>query len=132
MQHAAMGLPEAGIPSNVFNASAPLCACRLCGAVYQTKYHRQLWEIRQLGGADPPELLQLCLDMGNKWRTAHTKYSHTSDEVEAFTKTGWAFTPEAAHVLAPYGYFGMGNMHPEISAAMLEAPRAPDLNKLEG
>jgi len=132
MTGAAVALPSAGISAEMFIPNAPLAACRLCGAIYQTKFHRELHRYRQLGENDPPELLAKVLDLGNKWREGHTKYVHTIKEVEDFVATGWFLTPEAANVLAPFGIFGLGNMHVDIVESMLESSRKPDLTHLEG
>ncbi len=134
MMGAAVGLEQAGIPLTVFDPAAPLAACRLCGAIFQTPYHRELQKIRRYGQGlpDPPDLLAKVLDLGNEWRKKHTERNHTQSEIDAFTQTGWAFTPEAANVLAPFGIIPMGNLHPDLISAMMEAPRKPDLRLLEG
>lgn len=134
MMGAAVGLPYAGISEDVFNPAAPLSGCRLCGAVYQTPLHRELYRLRYLGESDEDHanLLQQVLDLNNEWRANHTKANHSEDEVEQFSKTGFAFTPEAANVLAPFGIFPLGKMHVDIDDAMFDAPRAPDLTHLEG
>jgi hypothetical protein len=129
---AAVGLEEAGISKDMFDPAAPLAACRLCGAIYQTRLHRNLHQFRQQHRTDPPELLQKVLDNNNKWRQIHTNDSHTEAEVRAFAETGWFLTPQAAKVLSPFGIFGIGNMHEEIVDAMYEADRAPDLTMLQG
>jgi len=138
----AVGLPYAGISEQMFNPAAPLCACRLCGRVYQTPYHRKLYDLRRLVATATVDLLtdnieianltQKCLDLGNKWRERHTKAAHTESEVEEFVKTGWAFTPVAAHRLAPFGIIPLGRMHDDIADSMYEASRAPNLTFLEG
>lgn len=112
-----------------FDPAAPLAGCRLCGKVYQTKYHRRL---HLEGRTNNDKLLQLVLDLNTIWREKHTRECHSEDEVEKFTKTGFAFTPEAAHKLAPFGIVPLGNMHVDIADGMYEAPRAPDLTNLEG
>lgn len=125
-----VGLPEAGIPLDVFNPQAPLAGCRLCGTVFQTKYHRQLFNLRR-NNLPHGELLQKVLDLNGEWRRKHTLRKHSVAEVALFAKTGFAFSPEAANKLAPFGIVPLGNMHEDIVAGMLEANRAPDLNKLE-
>jgi len=132
MTGAAVGLVAAGITEDDFIPAAPLAACRLCGAIYQTKLHRDLYRSRQMGYVDPPSLLMKVVDLGTKWRENHAKKVHTAAEIEEFTRTGWAFTPEAAKVLAPFGIIPLGIMHPEIEDAMFIADRKPDLTKLEG
>lgn len=133
MTGAAVGLVYAGISLDQFDPSAPICGCRLCGAVYQTKYHRELHMHRRLTDmGDPPKLLQLVLDLNNIWREQHTKSEHTLAEIEELAKTGAAFTPEAANKLAPFGVIPMGNMSQEIVDALYEADRKPDLTVLEG
>lgn len=131
---AAVGLVHAGITRAMFIPEAPLAACRLCGAVYQTKLHRLLHSDRLNGKLDEnnQRLLALVLELGTIWREQHTKLVHTEDEVVNFTKTGWAFTPQAAKVLAPFGIIPMGMVSEEHAQAMLEAPRAPDLTYLQG
>ena len=121
-----------GIDEKTFIPAAPLAACRLCGAIYQTQLHRNLYSFRRQGKDDPPLLLKRVLDLNEQWRRIHTNDMHTPSEVEKFVKTGWALTPEAAHVLAPYGIIPMGKSHADISAALLESPRKPDLNYLQG
>jgi len=125
-----------GLPDNAhdrFEPYAPMSGCRICGAVYQSKYHREVYTYRSQLGVEPPtELLARCLDDSNEWREKHTKLFHSEEDIESFHRTGFAFTPEAAHKLAPFGVIPMGNMHEDIADAMFEAPRAPDFSNLEG
>lgn len=134
MTGAAVGLEYAGITLDQFDPDAPLCGCRLCGAVYQTKYHRELHLHRKLltGHGDPPKLLALVLDLNDIWREQHAKSEHTVSQVEELTKTGAAFTPDAAATLAPFGVIPLGNMSQEITDALFESNRKPDLTVLEG
>jgi hypothetical protein len=90
--------------------------------------------LRFLGEPDEDhlELLEKVLNLNDLWRMKHTQRNHSEEEVEKFSKTGFAFTPAASHVLAPFGIFPLGKMHVEIDDAMLEAPRKPDLTHLEG
>lgn len=134
MTGAAVGLEYAGISLDQFNPDAPLCGCRLCGAVYQTSYHRELFLHRKLmqGHGDPPKLLALVLDLNNIWREHHTKAEHRTDEIEQLTATGAAFTPEAANKLAPFGIIPLGNVSQEHMDALYESDRKPDLTVLEG
>lgn len=131
MMGAAVGLPYAGISEDEFNPVAPVAGCRLCGRLFQTKYHRELHQLRLLG-EENQELLQRVLDLNTEWRVKHTQRNHSEEEVEKFAKTGFAFTPVAANHLAPFGIFPMGNMNQEIVDGMFEAPRAPDMTHLEG
>lgn len=130
----AVGLPYAGIDEDTFMPEAPLAGCRLCGRVFQTKFHRELHRLRRSGESDELhlDLLQKVLDLNAVWREKHTKRNHSDEEVERFTRTGFAFTPKASNVLAPFGIFPLGKMHVEIDDAMFEAPRKPDLTHLEG
>jgi hypothetical protein len=131
MTGTAIGLKEAGISEDQFISAAPLAACRLCGAIYQTQLHRNLYWFRQQG-KEPPLLLKRVLQLNDKWRERHANDMHTHAEIEAFTKTGWALTPEAANVLAPYGIIPLGNQHIDIMDALYESSRAPDLTHLQG
>lgn len=131
MMGASVGLESAGVPITVFNPAAPLAACRLCGAILQTDLHRQLYNEWQLGINDS-ELVGRVLDIGMKWREKHTKRKHTLKEVEQFSKTGWALTPQAANVLSPFGIIPLGRMSQDLNDSMFEAARAPDLTYLEG
>lgn len=131
MTGAAVGLVYAGISLDQFDPTAPLCGCRLCGKVYQTRFHRELhWDRKYIG--ENYKLLTLVLDLNNLWRESHTKSCHTQAEVDSLAATGAAFTPEAANLLAPYGIIPMGNMNQDIVDGMFEADRKPDLTHLEG
>lgn len=132
MTGTAMFLEHAGITERDFISAAPLAACRLCGAVYQTQLHRNLYWFRLNKREDPPLLLRRVLTLNTEWRVRHANDRHTPSEIEAFAATGWAFTPEAANVLAPFGIIPLGNMHQDIADAMFESDRKPDLTHLEG
>ena len=81
MMGTAVGLVDAGIPESAFISQAPLAACRLCGAIYQTQLHRNLYQFRQQGKEDPPLLLRRVLALNDKWREIHANDSHTVDEI---------------------------------------------------
>lgn len=126
----------------VFSIDAPFAACRLCGAIYQSQFDRlcrsyleegRIVEVydpitrtsKFMGDFEYMNVLDKSTDRRRRWRLAHERRHHTDEEIEAFTKTGFAFTPEAAHKLAPFGVTPLGGMHPEIDDALLSAPRAP-------
>lgn len=125
-----------------FNVHAPFSVCRLCGAIYQTDADRlcRSWlesgrivehfnplsrESYFTGDAHACTVLDESTDRRERWRRLHERRYHSQDEIEAFAKTGFALTPEAAHRLAPYGIAPLGNLHAEIVDAMATAPRAP-------
>jgi hypothetical protein len=125
-----------------FDPRAPYAGCRLCGAIYQTELDRQsyqnqqdglitieynaLYDIEYYSGAESAiKTYNEATERRTRWREIHRKRYHTDEEVERFTKTGYALTPQAAHKLAPYGFAPMGNLHEEIVDAMATAPRAP-------
>ena len=135
MTGAAVNLTGAGILPDQFEAAAPLCACRLCGAVLQTGLHRNLYRERLAGRGQTLDTLALehrVIELGTRWRKEHERKNHTSEEVEKFARTGHAFTPEAANILAPFGIVALGNMTQDIVDGMFEASRAPDLTHLQG
>jgi hypothetical protein len=126
-----------------FDPQADYAGCRLCGKVYQSHLDREVRFFVQSGDLQVrknPLTAEVYLvgderflkvyheahDRRQKWRELHAKRTHTQAQVENFTSTGFALTPEAAHKLAPYGFAPAGNLHPDITAAMLEAPRAPE------
>lgn len=131
MTGAAVGLVYAGISLDQFDPAAPLAGCRLCGAVYQTKLHRELHLERKFG-SENSKLLATVLDLNNIWREQHALNCHDEDEVEELAKTGAAFTPKAANRLAPFGIIPMENKSQEHIDALYEADRKPDLTFLEG
>src|SRR5690348_15643770 len=130
---AAVGLPAAGISVDDFNPAAPIAGCRLCGAVYQTKQARQLYNARLWGFEDKVrELTTVVLSLNSTWRTEHEKTCKNKHMVEELKRTGAAFTAEAANKLSPFGIIPLGNMSQEIMDGMFEADRKPDLTLLEG
>lgn len=119
-----------GLSSNAphfggFDPQAPVAGCRLCGAVFQTKFHRMYYY-------GDTFLLQKVIDLNNEWRYKHTIRKHSATEIDNFSKTGFAFTPEAAYKLSPFGIIPLGRLHKDIADSMFEAPRAPDLDNIEG
>lgn len=134
-----VGLASLG---SLFNPHAPFSACRLCGTVYQSRLDRLCYALREEGRLtehfDPITQtssftgdVYSCniLDEANtrraRWREVHEKRYHTEREIALLHSTGFAFTPEAANKLAPYGITPLGNLHEEIESALLSAPRAP-------
>lgn len=133
-----------------FMVEAPFSACRLCGAIYQSKLDRLCYAFRE---EMPPRLIEVfdpftqtssftgdvfALNTLNeaderraRWRRLHERRYHTEDEMNALQRSGFALTPEAANKLAPYGITPLGNLHEDIASALFEAPRTP-LNDAEG
>lgn len=126
----------------VFNIEAPFSACRLCGAVFQSKEDRlskqllisgkivEHWDPNTRTSTFSGDLHDLAVidvsqDKRDRWRVWHERRYHTDSEIALLHSTGFAFTPEAANKLAPYGITPMGNMHEEIVDALHKAPRAP-------
>lgn len=125
-----------------FDSQSPFSCCRLCGALYQHPDDRrcksfldtgQLIEHKMLNGESyftgsqlAVVILDECTSRRQSWRLAHEAKYHTVAEIEAFAKTGYALTPEAAHKLAPYGITPLGNMSEEIVDALYTAPRKPN------
>lgn len=125
-----------------FVVEAPWSACRLCGVIYQSDLDRLSYEYLQDGRlkevVDPftkesiftgdehaTRLLDDATDRRRRWRELHERRYHTDQEIESLQKTGFAFTPQAAHRLAPFGITPLGNAHEEIVDALFTAPRAP-------
>jgi hypothetical protein len=126
-----------------FDPRAEYAGCRICGRVYQSYLDREVYFFVQSGelvirknpitnevyltGEDKYiKVYDKAGERRQRWRELHTKRNHTSEEVDKFTRTGFALTPEAANKLAPYGFAPVGNLHSEIVHAMAEAPRAPE------
>ena len=131
--HTPVGLQSLGAK---FDIEAPFAACRLCGVVYQSPldskaidYVRSgyLYEVggNYFGHSVALNTLNEANEKRQRWRRLHERRYHTDKEITAFAETGYAFTPEAAHRLAPYGIVPTGNMSEEIVDAMFTAPRAP-------
>ena len=131
--HTPIGLNSLGAE---FDIDAEFAACRLCGAVYQSPLDRKVLDyvskgyLYRVGNMWYGHSAGInCYQDANwrrqRWRRLHERRYHTESEIAAFSKTGHAFTPEAAHRLAPYGIVPTGNMSDEIVAALFEAPRAP-------
>lgn len=125
-----------------FNIDAPFSACRICGTIYQSKFDRlcrtYLEEGRLVENYNPltrhssftgdlvaTNTLEIATERRARWRRLHERRYHTVKEIAVLQSTGFAFTPEAANKLAPYGITPLGNMHEEIVNALFEAPRAP-------
>lgn len=125
-----------------FDPRAEYAGCRLCGQVYQTELDRRVIALIELGylelrhnplldedfiygDEEYVAIYNEASERRQRWRALHRKRYHSDREVEAFSKTGFALTPEAAHKLAPFGFAPMGNMHRDIVNAMETAPRAP-------
>ena len=131
-----------------FDPSAEYAGCRLCGAVYQSPQDRKVrhhvlagdlsvqknaitQEVYLIGDSEYMQVYDEAYSKRQRWRELHRRRYHTVQEVENFSKTGFALTPEAAHRLAPYGFAPTGNMHTDIVHALATAPRAP-LEDTEG
>lgn len=125
-----------------FVVEAPWCACRLCGAIYQSSLDRKCYaygkegrltrvddpltgERYYIGDPQATRTLDEATDRRKRWRELHEKRNHTESETAQLHKTGFAMTPEAANKLAPFGITPLGNMHDEIVDALFTAPRAP-------
>lgn len=113
-----------------FVLQAPWRCCRLCGAVYQHPADRQAYIEQQNGNM----FLARLMEDENKrrrdrWERIHNRRYHPNydKEVAQLHKSGMAFTPEAAHKLAPFGIVHVGptTYEDEIADALFEAPRAP-------
>lgn len=118
-----LGLDELG---SDFDPLAPFTACRLCGALMQTARDRLSYELMGEGEVRLAQLIASTeTENRHNWLRRHEKVCHPLSEIEAFSKTGWAMTPEAAHKLAPFGIAPMGNLDGGIVDAMATAPRAP-------
>lgn len=122
-----LGLDELG---SDFNPHAPFTACRLCGALMQTDRDRFSLELMDEGDVALARLISADeTEKRHNWLRRHEQLNHPISEIEAFQKTGWAMTPEAAHRLAPFGIAPTGNITPDIVDAMLTAPRAPSVEE---
>lgn len=117
-----------------FMLEAPWKACRICGAVCQTKSDRAAYELHQKctlnGGSTSHTLCALMEDRGRQmreeWLKRHNTQCHTNNELEAFVNSGLEVTAVAAAKLASYGIIHISNAtDPDEDAALLEAPRAP-------
>lgn len=133
-----IGLNDLGIK---FNVNAPFRCCRLCGAIYQSSDDRLCRSYLEEGTLvehksitnricfTGPQSALTLIDIANakreRWAKLHERRYHTESETIALQKSGFAFTPEAANKLAPYGITPLGNLHPEIADALYEAPRKP-------
>lgn len=134
-----IGLKSLG---STFEVEAPFTGCRLCGSIYQSKLDllcRTYLEQGHLVETFDPitrtstfygddfylNVLHTANDKRARWRELHERRYHTEKEIESFNATGFAFTPEAANKLAPFGITPLGNLHPEIIDALYTAPRAP-------
>lgn len=121
------GIPGLQLEGYRFHPLAEYAGCRLCGVVFQSDLDREFYQRYKIGlGSNYADLYLRAKDKRTKWRILHHRRYHTEEEIEEFTKTGFALTPEAAHKLAPFGFAPMGNLHEDITSAMLEAPRTPD------
>jgi hypothetical protein len=116
-----------------FNPHAPFTACRLCGWLMQTREDRESFELNKSDELDDQFKAKVihnnqvilrhnALDKHNK--TEHPNYDN---EIKVLELMGWAFMPNAAHKLAPFGITPLGNMHEEIVDALATAPRAPSV-----
>lgn len=107
-----------------FREDRPYAGCRLCGEIFQPSFFRSATDIEF---ASPFKTLDL-IDAHNQiklWRDSHNK-QHREREHLALAESGMAFTPEAAHKLAPFGLVApIDAQDDEISSALREAPRAP-------
>lgn len=125
-----------------FDPAAPYSGCRICGALYQSNLDRESYANHQaglfaistdpisgeeyfIGDEDAVRLYIKANDRRERWRYLHTRRYHTEREINTLRSSGFAFMPEAAHKLSPFGIIPLGNMHRDIADAMFEAPRAP-------
>lgn len=121
-----VGLDRLGEP---FDPHAPFTACRLCGALMQTEKDRESKQLTDDGFHSLAlRINEEQTELRHNWLELHNKHEHPDiiNEMEALHLLGWAFMPSAAHKLAPFGITPLGNMHPDIVAALYEAPRAPN------
>lgn len=126
-----------------FDSDAPFTGCRLCGALYQSSLDRTCLtllrqgalytvevpnnEVRWYGTPYATALFDEATDRRRRWSAIHTRRYHNKSEIENHLKTRRAFTPEAAHKLAPFGIVPLhsGYADDEVSDALHTAPRAP-------
>lgn len=125
---AAVGLNSKTLPGLTFNIEASYTGCLICGAVYQSKIDRKVWQITQDEYHPFSHLLaaySVTADRLRKtWSQNHSKL-HPQWQHEQLKRSGQFCTPEAALKLTPLGVFALDATDDELPAAMLEAPRAP-------
>lgn len=107
-----------------FNPVYFFSGCRICGAVYQEEADRN-----PPADNDPerPAWLHNQNERHIAWRESENN-KHPMGVRQRLALSGEWCTPEAALKLAPLGIFSLTDlvMSNEVSAALREAPRAPD------
>lgn len=116
-----------------FIVEAPFRACRLCGAVYQSRLDRLAYYATDEN--DRAYYNLRGLERRERWEELHNRraHPHYSTELRHLIISGLPVTPEASTKLASYGIIPLGPTpyQDEIADALFEAPRAP-INDVEG
>jgi hypothetical protein len=146
-----VGLKDLG---SDFDPNAPFTGCRICGDLFQHAEDRTCKDKLDEGIITERKLLdgssyfigpQLYMDMIDHctrrrklWVKRHSRQKHNDLEILRFvkhaSKTGQAFTAEAAHKLAPFGITPLisGVEQEDIVDALAKAPRAPNIAEESG
>ncbi len=126
LDHSIVGQHLTGLQ---FRKDREYAACRLCGAVFQSRLAIELPSARAINTPDTPQhaytpLIQQEVAVETQlWRNRHNR-THPDWQHIALRRSGRTFTPEAALRLAPYGIVSLDG-DTEIAAALWEAPRLP-------
>lgn len=108
-----------------FDLNAPYTFCRICGAIFQTKYDRRPQDF-STDHATIEDIKLYATSLRVEWSHIHAN-SHPEKQHRQLIQSGLFATPEAAHILAAYGIIAISDMVLDSTSqdALQTAPRAP-------